>query len=75
MPGPPRLRRRDGYTTANNSNITSLQLRPEERALLREVADAEGVAMSEVLRRGLRLYAAARSRGADLEPAGVGTAA
>jgi hypothetical protein len=51
-----------GYRTKRRGvparNVTSLEMTLEERALLRALAEADGIAMSEVLRRGLRLYAA-----------------
>lgn len=72
MPGPAQLHmpgadvaaggRRLGYVAQRRSaparNVTSLEMTLEERALLCALAEADGVAMSEVLRRGLRLYAA-----------------
>jgi hypothetical protein len=48
----------DGYVRHTGQRMASVQMTPEERILLREVADAAGLTMSEVLRRGLRLFAA-----------------
>jgi len=46
--GPPRIKR---------SKVTSVQLTPDERALLERLADAKGVGLGELWRRALRAYA------------------
>ena len=50
---------RDGHA---DQRITTLRISPEERVLLRQLAEAEGLTLSEVLRRGLRLFAAQAER-------------
>jgi hypothetical protein len=46
--GPPRIKR---------SKVTSVQLTPDERDLLEQLADAKGVGLGELWRSALRAYA------------------